>query len=117
MSERKQEYQLKIYGRSDDLIEIEGDIYDEIGWHPDEKCYITISDGTVISIEYADEGIWRIVMLCEGSGDPEIIYAPPDDDDNYSDALILPLGHYTWVKWIIHSGEVIKPPRTKGEQT
>jgi len=113
MSERGQKHQLKIYGRSDDLIEIDGDIYDEIGWHPSEKCYITISDGTVISIEYSDEGIWRIAMLREGSGDPEIIYAPSDDDDNYSDVLILPLGHFTIVKWIIHSGEVIKPPEGK----
>ena len=113
MSERKQKHQLKIYGRGNDLIEIEGDIYDKINWFDRGKCYITISDGTVISIEYSDEGIWRIAKLRSGSGDPLIIYAPPDKSDNYSDALILPLGHYTWIKWIIYSGEIIKPPEGK----
>ena len=77
--------QLKIYGRSDDLIEIEGDVSDEIGWFDSGKCYITISD------------------------------APIGDNDNYSDVLILPLGHFTTVKWIIYSGTVIKAKEASHE--
>lgn len=39
----------KIYGTSDDLIEFEGDIYDEIGAYKAQDKGILLSDGTVLA--------------------------------------------------------------------
>ena len=52
---------VKVYGVSDDLVEIEGSSYweDEIGCY-DKDVRIWFCDGTVIRIRYADGGIWQI---------------------------------------------------------
>lgn len=42
----------KIYGTSDDLIEFEGDIYDEIGAYKAQDKGILLSDGTVLECSY-----------------------------------------------------------------
>lgn len=61
----------KIYGASDDLIELEGQIREEFnhyGSGDDSKAAIlAFSDGTLLEVEYDDDGIWRIKRLAEGS--------------------------------------------------
>ena len=44
----------KIYGTSDDLIEVEGDIYDEIGAYEAQDKGILLSDGTVLECSSPD---------------------------------------------------------------
>lgn len=44
----------KIYGTSDDLIEFEGDIYDEIGAYEAQDKGILLSDGTVLECSSPD---------------------------------------------------------------
>lgn len=58
-----------IYGASDDLIEIEGDIREEFNWIPDddESRLLAFSDGTLLSVKYDNHGIWRLSMLSYGS--------------------------------------------------
>ena len=60
---------ITIYGASDDLIEIEGDIEEEFNWiaEDDEKRYIAVSDGTLLSVRYDQDGIWRLNRLMSGS--------------------------------------------------
>ena len=60
------EYSLKIYGASDDLIEIEGDINAEFDANSDGPYYIAISDGTLLDIHYDNDGLWRIKLLIRG---------------------------------------------------
>lgn len=57
---------IKITGWSDDLIEIEGDI-DEEFYAYNDKNYLAVSDGTLLSIVYDDNGIWRIYCLVPGT--------------------------------------------------
>ena len=58
----------KIYGASDDLIEIEGVITDEFNYYnDDDEAYLAFSDGTLLSVEYDKDGIWRLKRLVAGS--------------------------------------------------
>lgn len=60
----------KIYGSSDDLIEFEGDIYDEIGAYKAQDKGILLSDGTVLECSYPKApglGIWGFKLIRAGS--------------------------------------------------
>ena len=81
-----------IYGASDDLIEVEADT----GWaeefnpaSDDKASYLAFSDGTVLSVEYTDAGIWRINRVKSGTLKYEKAEAPADDSKNYSDRATL----------------------------
>ena len=89
---------ITIYGASDDLIEVEGDISEEFSYldHDDEGDLIAVSDGTVVRITYGASGVWRIVPVHHGSGTLTITQAPEGDDDNYSDRATID-GTVTWV--------------------
>jgi hypothetical protein len=60
---------ITIYGASDDLIEVEGDIREEFSAYCEEdtKFLIALSDGTLLKMWYDEDGIWRIQHLY---GDP-----------------------------------------------
>jgi hypothetical protein len=60
---------ITIYGASDDLIEVEGDIREEFNWIPDgdETRLIAVSDGTLLRVRYDDDGIWRLSRVASGS--------------------------------------------------
>jgi len=62
---------LKVYGASDDLIEIEGDngdIYDEFNIYPktNEEYHLGFSDGTVLRVVYDSDALWRLTPLFKG---------------------------------------------------
>jgi len=57
---------LKITGYSDDNIEIDGDLSEEISCY-DEPAYIVSSDGTVLKIEYTNDGVWEILPVVSGT--------------------------------------------------
>lgn len=94
---------LKIYGASDDLVELTGapDITDEFN---DSPCFLLFNDGTQVKVEYGKEGIWRISTVTEGKAKRELMIGLPDDAPKkqqhgdsdappYSDVMIL-----TWDK-------------------
>lgn len=59
---------ITITGASDDLIEIEGHIVEE--WvfpYTEEKRYIAVSDGTLLTVQYDSDGLWRFNRLIAGS--------------------------------------------------
>ena len=58
---------VKIYGASDDLIEIEGDMRDELCHSGDEPVLLGFSDGTILRVWYDEDGIWRIIRVSGGS--------------------------------------------------
>jgi hypothetical protein len=83
---------LVIYGASDDLIEVEGDFTDEIGAYgcgETEPAYLAISDGTLLSVEYGDGGVWRFTLVRQGRANMVKEEAPQDDENNYSDRITL----------------------------
>ncbi len=87
---------ITIYGASDDLIEIEGDIRDELYANDDESTKLAFSDGTVLSIEYNSDGLWKIFRLVEGSATVEKFEATDPDSEEYSDRVTLK-GDIQWV--------------------
>lgn len=86
---------IKVYGASDDLVEVMGDIREEFSPDWDRPAALAFSDGTVLEIQYL-EGVWRIRPLANGTATYSIVQAPADDEDNYSDVVTLE-GAFTWV--------------------
>ena len=90
-----------IYGASDDLIEIEGDIREEISPEGDEPTKLAFSDGTVLSILYDSDGCWRVHRVMQGTATLNKTEAEGPDTKNYSDRVTL-IGDIKWVvagKW------------------
>ncbi len=88
--------QVEIYGASDDLIVIEGPIGDEFSPTSDEgPSFVAFSDGTLLSIEYGDSGIWRISPMVMGSA--SYAHDPgTSPDGHYTDRVTL-VGILDWV--------------------
>ena len=88
---------LTVYGASDDLIEIDGDIREEFN-HTDADefpYYLAFSDGTLASIQYVG-GFWRIHVLSTGSCPGLRLVQATDEEKDYSDRLSLE-GDFKWV--------------------
>lgn len=86
---------ITIYGASDDLIEVRGDIADE--FYADEVNLIATSNGVAIRIHYSQAGVWRISQIAGDRGLVSIAQAPEDeDDDNYSDRCTIS-GRVEWL--------------------
>lgn len=80
----------KIYGTSDDLIEFEGDIYDEIGAYEAQDKGILLSDGTVLECSYPktpDLGVWGFKLIRAGHLFDRIEECNDEDADIYSDIV------------------------------
>ncbi len=87
---------LTVYGASDDLIEVEGDIREEFP-ATGEDDLLALSNGVVLHVTYTDHGIWRIAPLAGGSR-VTIDFAPTDDEDNYTDRATIT----ERVSWVVH---------------
>ena len=94
----------KVYGTSDDLIELEGDLRGEVNHYAsdaeaDKGVLLVFSDGTVLSVKYGKPtgAIWEIKALREGSLFAEIKTCVDEDADPYSDIAIFGSG----LKWSI----------------
>ena len=86
---------IKVYGASDDLIEIEGDIREEFSG---DRGYLGFSNGTVIHIYYTSKGIWRISPFFGNS----VIYQVNRETDEYSDTAHI----YDDIKWVIYGTDL-----------
>lgn len=89
-----------IYGASDDLIEVEGDLREEFNPYSNDDAepdYLAFSDGTVLSVVYAKDGCWRINRVVTGAAVYEKSEAEGSDTDNYSDRVTLTGDSLTWV--------------------
>lgn len=93
---------LKVYGASDDLIELEGDIEEEFNLPYDEnRVFLVVSDGTILEVRYTTEGLWKIDQFVAGrcKFEKEVIATDPDSRD-YSDVVVLDrdgLGVFSYV--------------------
>ena len=84
----------KVYGASDDLIELDGTINDEIGCY-NQTVHIMFDDGTAARIKYCKKvngetiGVWGIMVLSKGTGFIGLRECYDEDADIYSDILTL----------------------------
>lgn len=97
----------RIYGASDDLIEIDGQISDEVDAYSasDEPIKFKTSQGTKGTFFY--DGEWKVSLTVEGPDFVKVIESVGDDNDHteentkdvppYSDVVILE-GDLDWVK-------------------
>lgn len=93
---------VKVYGQSDDLIEVEGNIYEE--FNPDSSdapSYLAFSDGTVLSIEYSST--WTIKRVIEGTATFTKTDATGPDDD-YTDRVKLEGD----IRWCVFGSKLVK---------
>lgn len=83
---------IKVYGASDDLVEIEGSSWPEREIYcMDEAVRICFDDGTVIRVEYSkpDAGIWFIDIEEHGGAEIDFHECLNEEDDPYSDVLCI----------------------------
>ena len=85
---------MTVYGASDDLIEVEGDVTEEFNPVDGENDLLFFSTGDVLRIRYSDEGVWRIEAVT--APHVTITPAPENDEDNYSDRAVV-AGEIAWV--------------------
>lgn len=81
----------KVYGHSDDLVEIEGDVRGEIGCFGtddrDNGVLLACSDGTHLEVKYGKGGlaVWRVTLLRKGDLFDRIDECHDEDAKPYSD--------------------------------
>lgn len=59
---------LILYGASDDLIELDGDLSEEFNPDAGNETYIGFSDGSLVAARYDAKGNWRFTIVEESSG-------------------------------------------------
>jgi hypothetical protein len=93
---------ITVYGGSDDLVEVEGDIIAEFyAMGPGEYDSILVcSDGTILTIKYDGDGCWRLNRSRTGTAKCEHVPADGADEENYSDRITL-TGDIEWVVYTI----------------
>jgi hypothetical protein len=97
----------KIYGTSDDLIELEGDIRGEVGcFGTDDQEHgvlLFCSDATVLEVKYGKnkKAIWEVKVLKRGSLFDRIGVCTDEDADPYSDVAHFRAG----LKWAYAAAE------------
>jgi hypothetical protein len=90
-----------IYGASDDLIEVTGDISEEFPLNNSrEGDLLAFSDGTLLRIAYTD-GVWRITPLVRGTA-TLTVYQWVDGDEGHSDQGTLVEGDQGDLTWVMH---------------
>lgn len=102
---------ITITGASDDLIEIDGDISEEFMYYPDDEknCYLAVSDGTLITVRYDEDGIWRFDVIVRGAARVGKVTGDVTQDTN--DVIDLELivgGQFNWV--IIGGEKAVRKP-------
>lgn len=98
----------QVYGASDDLIEIEGDIRGE---HADyglskKSTYVILSDGTILSVHYGKEigAIWQILVIRKGKLLDKIETCIDEDADRYSDTAYF----FDGIEWAYVAENIIE---------
>ena len=89
---------IRVYGHSDDCIEVEGDIRDEFSYNYSEDeptaKFLAFSDGTALKITYGlDDACWRIGVYATGSA----VKHTPATGGNYTDVVEIAAD----IKWVV----------------
>lgn len=92
-----------VYGASDDLIEVEGDIREEFNPTEGVSSFLGFSDGTLLKIVYDDTGVWKIIRIARGHNTALTIdSAEGPDSSNYSDRATLDAD----ITWVVYGHQI-----------
>lgn len=101
---------MKVYGTSDDLVELEGSKYqeNEIGCYGSDVI-IAFDDGAVIRVSYGkpEGAIWEITLLKRGTAGNAVFICYDEYDEIYSD--IFETDAEVCSHWVIDRGT--EPPK------
>lgn len=86
---------IKVYGASDDLVEVEGDPGEEFGCY-NKTGYLVFSNGVVLSIAYGDLGIWKINKMSDPLKVVNLEICEDPDANPYSDIAYID-GDIKWM--------------------
>ncbi len=91
---------IKVYGHSDDCIEVEGDIEDEFNYNYSEDDptakFLSFSDGTVIKVTYGLDGAdWQLSIFAKNP-ESSVTHTPPIGN-SYTDVV----GIDADIKWVV----------------
>jgi len=86
---RDMDLETAIYGASDDLIEIDGKIQEELGANHGEPTLVDVGDWE-FEVEYGPRGIWHIDVIDHPLGLAYREYAPGELDrfKDYSEVIL-----------------------------
>lgn len=95
------ERRVVVFGYSDDLVEVEGDLTEEWTASTSRPNLVRFSDGLALAVRYDEEGRWRASIDRNGVATAvEIVACPRGEDDpddrNYSDRVTV-IGRFDWV--------------------
>jgi hypothetical protein len=96
---------VEVYGASDDLIEVEGDIREEFNilGAPEAGSVLAFSNGVVLRVRFGLEGVWRITPVAGASQEKlSIVQAPERDSGNYSDRAFV----HDHIEWVVLGSEI-----------
>ena len=79
---------IKIYGSSDDLIEIEGDVREEFSHFGGDPAYLHLGTSAVIKCQYTNEGLWRLEVLRIDNAEV-VSFKDGNVDDDTNDELVI----------------------------
>lgn len=93
----------KVYGASDDLIEVKGELTGEVGYigpdreDRDQGCLLMFSDGTLMTAKYgkAGLGVWQLTLVSQGSLFRGIVPCTDEEATPHSDVATFGAG----LKW------------------
>lgn len=104
---------LKIYGSSDDLIEVDGtSLNEEFNYSgrdrdDDKGAYLAFSDGTLLSCTYDRDGIWRFNILSKGKSFISKDECIEEKDGRYSDHVFMGED----MQWVVFGDQLVKAKR------
>ena len=110
-----------IYGASDDLIELDGAVYEEFGYNDstdrdgkNRGDLIAFSDGTVIRVAFDGDsrGNWRITPVHRGTADLSVTQVAESDEGDTDYAVLNPGPDGDPIRWAVH-GITYEPARTR----
>ena len=87
---------IEIYGCSDDLIEIEGDINEEFDVYNETPTYLLFSNGMIIKVDY--DGDWTFNIIKQGApGSCVVKIEPFSQERSYSQTVIIDNHNVSWI--------------------
>jgi len=89
-----------ITGASDDLLEISGELEEEFNAYECSNGTMTFSDGTLLTVIYDENGIWRFIPIYKGNLFEKEIVGSVGEDTN--DEVYFKTG----LKWCAFSNEM-----------
>lgn len=71
-----------VTGASNDLIEIDGELCEEFNAYDCSDGRMAFSDGTLLTVEYDNDGLWRFKLIFKGSLYDHKVEGSVNDDTN-----------------------------------